>query len=394
MRESLPRPCSFSLSSRRTFASARRCYNAFVFAYRITRHGGPSALEWTELPRPEPRAEEVLVEVRACALNRLDLWVRNGVEGHEFPLPLIPGSEIAGDVAELGVAGEGLEVGMPVLIAPGISCGLCEACLSGRDNLCRSYGILGETRDGGYAEYVAVPRRNVLPLPPGLSYVEAAALPLVFQTAWHMLTDRARLEPLEDILIHAAGSGVSSAGIQIARLLGARHIIATAGSPKKLERAQELGATHVIDYRHEDFAKAVRKITSGKGVEVVFDHVGGSTFEQSLRCVAWGGRLVLCGATSGYLATVNLRAVFFKSLSILGSTMGSLAELKRLLRFFETGQLRPVLDRVLPLEEAPQAQAALERREVFGKIVLTMGDPEVARRSPAATRALQEEERA
>lgn len=365
-----------------------------MLAYRISRHGGPSALEWIELPKPEPRPDEVLVQVRACALNRLDLWLRNGVEGHAFPLPLIPGSEIAGDIAELGVAAEDLEPGQPVLIAPGISCGLCRRCVAGQDNLCRRYGIFGETRDGGYAEYVAVPRRNVLPLPSRLSYVEAAAVPLVFLTAWHMLTARARLGPLEDILIHAAGSGVSSAGIQIANLLGARHIIATAGSSEKLERARELGATHVLEYSQGDFSREVRRITDGKGVEVVFDHVGGSTFEQSLRCVAWGGRLVLCGSTAGHLATVNLRAVFFKSLSILGSTMGTLAELMELVRFFETGQLRPVVDRILPLEEAPAAQTTLENRDVFGKIVLTVGDPEIARRSPAGTRAVQEEERA
>jgi NADPH:quinone reductase-like Zn-dependent oxidoreductase len=365
-----------------------------VLAYRISHHGGPTALEWVELPKPEPRPDEVLVQVRACALNRLDLWLREGVEGHEFPLPLIPGSEIAGDIAGLGVAAEDLETGHPVLIAPGISCGLCERCVAGQDHLCRQYGIFGETRDGGYAEYVVVPRRNVLPLPSSLSYVEAAAVPLVFQNAWHMLTERARLEPHEDILIHAAGSGVSSAGIQIARLLGARHIIATAGGPEKLERARELGATHALDYTRDDFVREVRRITDGKGVEVVFDHVGGSTFEQSLRCIAWGGRLVLCGATAGHLATVNLRAVFFKNLSILGSTMGTLSELIELLRFFDTGQLRPVIDRVLPLEQAPEAQATLERREAFGKIVLTVGDPEVARRSPGATRVVQEEERA
>ena len=365
-----------------------------MLAYRISRHGGPTALEWIELAKPEPGPDEVLVQVRACALNRLDLWLRNGVEGHEFPLPLIPGSEIAGDIAELGSVAEGLEPGQPVLIAPGISCGLCERCVAGQDNLCPRYGIFGETRDGGYAEYVVVPRRNVLPLPSRLSYVEAAAVPLVFQTAWHMLTARARIQPLEDILLHAAGSGVSSAGIQIAKLLGARHIIATAGSPEKLERARELGATHVLDYSQGDFAREVRRITDGKGVEVVFDHVGGSTFEQSLRCVAWGGRIVFCGATAGHLATVNLRAVFFKSLSILGSTMGTLAELIQLLRFFETAQLRPVVDRILPLEEAPEAQAALERRGTFGKIVLTVGDPAVARRSPAGTRVVEHEEKA
>jgi len=343
-----------------------------VRAFRVSRHGGPEVLEWVEIDDPRPRADEAVVRVRACALNHLDLWVRNGVPGHKYPLPLVPGSEIAGEVAALGAAVHGFAVGDPVLVAPGLSCGLCPHCLAGDDPLCRDYGILGETRDGGYAEQVAVPGRNLLPLPRGLSFVEAAALPLVFLTAWRMLTERARLQPLEDVLVHAAGSGVSSAAIQIARLLGARHILATASSPAKLERARELGATHAIDYTREDFVKRTKEATAGKGVEVVVDHVGGEVFEKSLRALARGGRIVLCGATATPEATIHLRAVFFKSLSILGSTMGSLGELKRLLEFVERGDLRPVVDRTFPLAEAPAAQQALGRREQFGKIVLTV----------------------
>jgi NADPH:quinone reductase-like Zn-dependent oxidoreductase len=236
--------------------------------------------------------------------------------------------------------------------------------------LCRRYGILGEHRDGGYADYLVVPRRNVLPLPRGLTYAEAAALPLVFLTAWHMLVGRARLARGEDVLIHAAGSGVSSAAIQIARLLGARHIVATAGSDGKLAKARRLGATHTVNYRDGDFLAATKEATGGKGVEVVVDHVGGEVFERSMKALAWAGRIVLCGATAAPKAEINLRAVFFKSLSILGSTMGSLAELKHLLGFVESGELRPVVDRTLPLAEAPAAQAALEDREQFGKIVL------------------------
>ncbi len=352
-------------------------------AFRIHRHGGPEVLDLEEMPRPEPGPGEVRVAVRACALNRLDLWVRNGIPGHTFPLPLIPGSEVAGDVEALGDGVQNIRPGDPTLVAPGLSCGHCDRCLGGEDMLCPRYGILGEHRDGGYAEYLAVPARNILPLPRGLSYVEAAALPLVFMTAWHMLVARARLQPLEDVLIHAAGSGVSSAGIQIARLLGAPRIIATAGSAEKLEKARALGATHLIDYRQTDFAKEVREITGGKGVEVVFDHVGGEVFERSLRALAWAGRIVFCGATAGAEARINLRAAFYKSVSLLGSTMGSMAELRHLLRFIEAGKLRPVVDRALPLEEAGEAQQALERREQFGKIVLTVGDPEVAGAPPA-----------
>ena len=285
-----------------------------------------------------------------------------------------------------------LTPGQPVLVAPGVSCGLCRACLAANDQFCRSYGIFGEDRDGGYAEYVAVPRRNILDLPAGLSYAAAAAIPLVFLTAWHMLTARAELRPLEDVLIHAAGSGVSSAGIQIAKLLGARKIIATAGSKDKLLQAEQLGATHTLDYSTGKFASKVRKITEGKGVEVVLDHVGGSVFEESLKALAWGGRVVLCGATAEAMATVNLRAVFFKSLSILGSTMGSLADLKEVLRFFDTGALKPVVDRTFPLEEAPVAQELLTDRALFGKVVLTVGDPEVACSPPAPKTATHRKE--
>ena len=353
-------------------SGARPGYNPAMRAFRVSRHGGPEALEWVEVPRPVPRADEVLVRVRACAVNHLDLWLRRGVEGYTFPLPLIPGSEISGWVADVGEAARGVEIGQPVLLAPGVSDNLA-AIEAGREMISRGYGLLGEHRDGGYAEYVAVPRRNVLPAPRDLPLVAAAALPLVFLTAWHMLAVRAGLERHEDVLIHAAGSGVSSAAIQIARLLGARHVIVTAGSDDKLERARALGATHLVNYRQEDFVAMARHVTDRKGVEVVLDHVGGEVFERSLDALAWGGRLVLCGATTEHLAEVNLRAVFFKSLSILGSTMGTLAELRAVLRHVEAGLLHPVIDSTYPLEQAAEAQRRLEERDVFGKIVLTVG---------------------
>lgn len=338
--------------------------------YRISRHGGPEVLEWTELPDPRPRPDEAVVAVRACALNHLDLWVRNGVEGARYPLPLVPGSEVAGDLLEVGDAVRGFRPGDPVLVAPGLSCGVCERCLAGEDPLCEDYGILGETRDGGCAERVAVPGRNLLALPRGLDYAQAAALPLVFLTAWHMLVGRARLRPGEDVLVHAAGSGVSSAAIQIARLRGAGRILATASSPAKLERALALGASHAIDYGKEDFPRRVREILGGKGVDVVIDHVGGEVFAKSVKTLQRGGRIVLCGATAGHLVEINLRAVFFKSLSILGSTMGSLLELKRILHHVERGELLPVVDSTFPLVELPRAQQLLESRGQFGKIVM------------------------
>jgi NADPH:quinone reductase-like Zn-dependent oxidoreductase len=349
-----------------------------VKAWLIEQHGGPETLHWTDVPTPDPGPEDVLVRVRACALNHLDLWVRNGVDGHRFPLPLIPGSEITGDVEACGSAVRDLEIGGRVLLAPGVSCGVCDACVAGSDNMCRHYGILGESRNGGYAERISVPRRNVLRLPENLDYIQGAALPLVFLTAWHMLVERAALRPLEDILIHAAGSGVSSAGIQISRLLGARHVIVTASSDEKLRKARALGATHTIDYTREDFVARVREITGRKGVDVVLDHVGGDVFEKSLSILTWSGRMVICGATSSPVATLPLRAVFFKSLSVLGSTMGSQAELREVLRHVELGRLQPVVDRVLPLQRAPEAQQILENREQFGKIVLEVRSDEAA----------------
>ncbi len=338
--------------------------------YRIAAHGGPEVLQWQELPTPEPGPGEVRVRVRACGVNHLDLWVRNGVPGHRFPLPLVPGSEVAGNVDAAGPGAGDLEPGTPVLVGPGVSCGRCAACRAGRDHLCPDYGLLGEHRDGGYAEFVTVPRRNLFPIPRGLSYAEAAAVPLVFLTAWHMLADRAALAPHEDVLLHAAGSGVTTAGIQIAKLLAARRIVVTSTSDDKLERARSLGATHALRSDQDDFARAVRVLTDGRGVDVVFDHVGGELLERSFRCLARGGRIVTCGATAGAEAAIPLRAVFFKQLSILGSTMGTLAELERLLPWFESGELAPVVADVLPLARAAVAHDRLTARGVFGKLVL------------------------
>jgi NADPH:quinone reductase-like Zn-dependent oxidoreductase len=345
-----------------------------VLGYRIDRHGGPEVLALRELPEPAAGPGEVVVDVRACALNHLDLWVRGGVPGHTFPLPLVPGAEVAGRIATLGPGVGDVEVGAPVLVGAGVSCALCVRCLAGQDWLCPAFGLLGEHRDGGCAERVAVPRRNVFPIPEGLSFVEAAALPLVFLTAWHMLAARAELARGEDVLLHAAGSGVTTAGVQIARLLGARRIFVTSTSSAKLERALALGATDAFDVGEVDFPRAVRAATGGRGVDVVFDHVGGTTLEQSFRCLAPGGRIVLCGSTDRPTAEIPLRAVFYKSLSILGSTMGSLAELARLLPFFASGALRPVVAETRPLAELAAAHERLASRAVFGKIVITVGD--------------------
>jgi NADPH:quinone reductase-like Zn-dependent oxidoreductase len=262
------------------------------------------------------------------------------------------------------------KAGDAVVLAPGLSCGLCRACASGRDPLCRSYGILGETRDGTCAEAVVVPERNALPLPRGVAFEAAAAFPLVFLTAWHMLADRAALRPGETVLVHAAGSGVSSAAIQVARLLGAGRVIATTSTAEKAARARTLGADDAIDSSKEDVAGRVREITGKAGVDVVVDHVGQATFAGSLKALAKGGRLVTCGATSGPKVEVHLNLVFFKSLSILGSTMGSLGEMHDLVGHLAAGRLKPVVDSVLSLSQVAEGHRRLEAREVFGKIVL------------------------
>ncbi|HUP49629.1 MAG TPA: zinc-binding dehydrogenase [Thermoanaerobaculia bacterium] len=338
-------------------------------AVLIREHGGLEKLEITEVPAPPAAPGQALVRVRAVALNHLDLWVRRGIAGHTFPLPIIPGSEVSGVVEHLEGPASPWREGDEVVVAPGFSCGVCAACLSGNDPLCPRYGIYGETADGGCAEKIAVPIRNLLRKPGRLSFAEAAALPLDMLTAWHMLVGRARLRPGETVLVQAGGSGIGTAAIQIARLWGAT-VYTTAGSAEKAARALALGAEAAIDYRSGDFVAEVRALTGKRGVDVVVEHVGAGTFERSLRVLARGGRLVTCGATAGAEVSINLRLVFFKLLSILGSTMGSLAELHEIMRHVESGRLQPVVDRILPLEQVAEGHRVLEAREAFGKVVL------------------------
>ncbi|MBI4868037.1 MAG: zinc-binding dehydrogenase [Candidatus Wallbacteria bacterium] len=336
----------------------------------IRQHGGPEELRFEERPVPEPGPGELLLRVKACSINHLDVWVRKGVPGHKFPLPIVPGCDASGVVEAAGAGVKSVAPGQRVLLAPGLSCGLCAQCHAGKDHLCRGYGIFGETRDGACAEFLVAPAVNAIPIPEELGFEAAAAIPLVFLTAWHMLVERAELRPGEDVLIQAAGSGVSSAAIQIAKLWGAR-VITTTSTPEKAARARELGADEVIDYRSQDFGEEVRRLTGKRGVDVVIEHVGGVTFETSVRCLARAGRLVTCGATTGAAARLDLRILFFKSISLLGSTMGSRAELFEILRHVASGKLRPVVDRVLPLDEVATAHRLLEERQVFGKVVVT-----------------------
>lgn len=337
------------------------------------RHGGPEVLEAAELPEPQPGPGEVVVAVRACALNRLDLWVRGGLPGLTLPMPHVLGSDIAGVVARLGSGVPDEWLGREVVVNPGLSCGRCEWCLSGRDNLCASYRILGENAPGGYVEQIAVPLTNLVPKPAALSWVEAAAFPLTFLTAWQMLTLRADLRPGETVLIHAVGSGVGTAGLQIAKLLGA-HVIALAGSEAKLARARALGADATILSSDADWPKQVRALpeVGRRGVDVVFEHVGEATWAESIKLCRKGGRVVTCGASSGWDARTDLRHVFFRQIQLLGSTMGSKASLFTLAKLIGEGKLRPIVDRVFPLADAAQAHRYLDRREQFGKVVLSL----------------------
>src|SRR5438309_3209853 len=336
-------------------------------------HGAPDVLQYTDVPDPKIKANEVLVEVRACALNHLDVWVRGGLPNVEIPLPHILGDDIAGVVREVGELVTWVKSGDEVMLQPGVSCGHCAECLRGQDNMCDEYDMIGYRRDGGYAELLAVPAMNVIPKPKNLSWPQAAALPLTTLTAWHMLVTRAQLQPGEDVLVHAAGSGVGSLAIQIAKLRGAR-VIATASAEEKLSQARELGADQTINYTRDDWPKEVKKLTNGRGVDVVFEHTGAATWPGSILSLKKGGRLVTCGATSGFDARTDLRHVFYRHLTILGSMMGSKADLLAAMKFIESGQIHAVVDRALPLAEARQAHELMEDRAQFGKLVLKVSE--------------------
>ncbi|HYS22768.1 MAG TPA: zinc-binding dehydrogenase [Candidatus Eisenbacteria bacterium] len=332
-------------------------------------HGGPDVLKCTDAPDPVIHPNEVLVRVKACALNHLDLWVRRGIPGVPIPLPHIPGSDISGEIAQIGAEVSTVRVGQQVVLTPLVSCGKCAACVAGLDNHCRQATNLGYMIDGGCAEFVRAPEVNFLPYPENLSFEEAASIPLVFQTAWHMLLARAELRPGEDVLVLGAGSGVGSAAIQIAKFFGAR-VIATAGTDEKLQKAKQLGADYLINHKTQKIRDEVRRLTNKRGVDVVFEHVGTSTWDDSLASLAAGGRLVTCGATTGYDAKVDLRFLFTRQLSLLGSYMGTKSELQTVMKLVVAGKLKPIVDRVFPLAEAAAAHAYLESSSQFGKVVL------------------------
>lgn len=339
----------------------------------IQTQGGPDVLQLVEVETHTPGSGEALVRVRACALNHLDLWTRSGRAGYQPPFPHILGNDIAGEVASLpsGVDATGLAVGQRVMLQPGTSCGRCLPCLKGDDFACRQYRILGHGRAGGYAEFVTVPLANLIPIPDSISFENAAAFPLVFLTAWRMLVARAQVKMGEDVLVWAAGSGVGMAAIQIAKLMGAR-VIATAGGEKKLELARSLGADAVVDHYTQDVVAEVKKFTSKKGVEIVIEHTGEKTWERSIRSLAYRGRLVTCGNTSGPNGATDLRFLFAKQLNLMGSYMGSRADLLAAAPHFFAGRLKTHVHTSLPLADAAGAHRMMEASEHFGKIVLAV----------------------
>ncbi len=333
----------------------------------VDKHGGPEAIQPQEVTTPKPGVGEVLLKVRGCALNHLDVWVRSGIPG--IKLPLILGCDVAGEVVERGEAVDHPSTGDKVMVDPGLSCGVCRECLAGEENLCRQYHILGAGRNGGYAEYVTVPAVNCFQIPGGLTFQQAASIPLVFLTSWHMLLTRAQIKSNETVLVVGGGSGVGTAAIQIAKLFHCQ-VIATVGNEDKAARAKELGADEVIIHSKQKISEEVKKLTGKSGVDVVFEHVGPAVFAECMNSLAINGRLVTCGATTGPKVEVEVPRLFMKHQTIYGSVMGTKREMFALLPFFSKGLLKPVVDTVLPLAEARKAHEMMDQRNHFGKLVL------------------------
>jgi len=336
-------------------------------AIRIHQFGGPEVLQYEDVPDPEPRKDQILVRVRACAMNHLDLWVRKGLPG--VKLPHILGSDIAGEVAATGEYITDFKAGQRVLIAPMHFCGHCAKCVAGIQNQCREFTVLGNGIDGGNCELIAVPPANVIPIPDSLDFNQAASVPLVFLTAWHMLVGRAAVRPGQTVLVLGGSSGVGTAAIQIAKMFHCR-VITTAGNESKIEKARSLGADYGINHYKQKISEEVRKITNKEGVDIVIEHVGAATWDESLKSLKTAGTLVTCGATTGPGVGIDLRHLFARQLSLLGSYMGTMGELHEVLGHVFAGRLQPVVDRTFPLKEARAAHEYLEKSEMFGKVVL------------------------
>ncbi len=336
-------------------------------AVRIHEFGGPEVLRYEEAPDPAVRKDQVLVRVKACAMNHLDIWVRKGLPG--VKLPHILGSDIAGEIVEVGEYVTGFNPGQRVLLAPMHFCNHCAKCTTGLQNQCREFTVRGNGVDGGNCELIAVPAVSVIPIPDHLDFTQAASVPLVFLTAWHMLVGRAGIRPGQTVLILGASSGVGIAAIQIAKLFQAR-VITTAGDENKLERGRALGADYGINHYTQKISEEVKRITNKEGVDIVVEHVGAATWEESVKSLKPGGTLVTCGATTGVTGAIDLRFLYSRQLSILGSYMGTMGELYEVLGHVFAGRLKPVVDRTFPLSEARAAHEHMEKSQMFGKIVL------------------------
>ena len=339
----------------------------------IEEHGELDVLAVKDVPEPQPGPDEVVLKVLCAGLNHLDIWVRKGRPGASLEMPHVLGSDAVGVVEAIGQHVEGVTVGDEVVVYPGLGCGRCEFCIRGRQNLCTSFGILGLNRPGTFAEKVVVPAVNVYPKPAHMSREEAGGFALAYLTAWHMLVGRARIRAGDSILIHGIGGGVALCALQLARLLGA-DVIVTSSSDDKLKRARDFGARHTINYREGDVAARVRDITADRGVDVAFDTVGAATWPLDFACVRRGGTIVICGITTGPVAETNLQALYWNQLTVLGSTLGSHAELGQMIRAVSVSKLKPIVDEVFPLEQARDAMGKMEAGRQFGKLVLRVAN--------------------
>ncbi len=334
-------------------------------AVLIEEHGGPEVLEVRKAPNPEIGPLDVLIKVWACGVNHVDLYLRQGIIGANIPLPAIPGREVAGEIVEVGELVRDFEPGDRVTVIPRFPCGNCEPCRIGEEGMC----LQAASIPGGYAEFTTAPASSLITLPPEVSYDQAASVALAYLTAWHMLITRAKVRSGEDVLVQAAGSGVGSGAIQIAKMAGAR-VIATASSDIKLERARQIGADKTINYSKDDFKDMVIGLTEGRGVDIVVEHIGTDTWEGSIGCLAFNGRLVTSGAHTGVYGRINIQELFIKQLTIIGSYLGSRHELAQLLKVVAQGRIRPAIDSVYPLEGAKEAHQMMEERRQFGKLLI------------------------
>jgi NADPH:quinone reductase-like Zn-dependent oxidoreductase len=339
----------------------------------IYENGGLDVVRVEDIPEPKPAPDEVLVRMRYAGLNHLDIWVRKGRPGMQPKWPHVLGSDGFGVIEAVGSQVKHLKSGDAVVVYPGLGCGHCDACERGEKSLCPQFGVVGMNRPGTFAEYVALPTSNVFPKPPRLSSEEAGGFVLAYLTAWRMLMTRAQVKPGDTILIHGVGGGVALCALQLGKLAGAE-VIVTSSSADKLERAKKLGADAAINYKTENVTERVRELTGGRGADVVVDSTGSATWPLDLACVTKGGRVVLCGVTTGAAAETDLRTVYWNQLTLMGSTLGSIGDLRQMFRAVTAAKLKPVIDEVFPLVRARDAMEKMEMGRQFGKIILHISD--------------------